>query len=110
MRTSNFLLVVSLLAPTIAGGIIACGLLDTKPKFADAADLICSGLEDFEHLHNTVLTVHMLMEREDYAGALQVADGLLASIDESQDLEGVSELRALIFILQGIVKGTKASG
>lgn len=105
MQTLRNILVVAL---TLS--LSSCGLLQNKPKFADAADLICSGLEDFEHLHNTVLTVHMFMEREDYAGALQVADGLLASIDESKDLEGVSELRALIFILQGIVKGTKASG
>lgn len=86
----------------------SCGWLQSKPKFAEAADIICSGLEDFEHLHNTILTVHMLMEREDYAGALKVADSLLDSIDEAHEVEGMNELRALIFILESIVKGHKS--
>ena len=100
---------IALIPPVAMVAIFAssCSILQSKPKFADAADLICDGLEDFQHLHNTILTVHLLMEREDYSGALRVADELLASIDESKEVEGVRELRALIFILQGIVKGTK---
>lgn len=109
MRASVETVVVALLPALALVATInfaSCNWVN-KPKFVDAADLICSGLEDFEHLHNTILTVHLLMEREDYAGALKVADELLASIDESKEVEGVRELRALIFILQGIVKGTK---
>lgn len=98
--------VLGFLIPVVS--LNSCSWMQNKPRFADAADLVCDGLEDFEHLHNTILTVHLLMEREDYAGALRVADELLRSIDESKEVAGVRELRALIFLLEGIVKGTKS--
>lgn len=84
---------------------LSCGA--AAPKFAKVADLLCDELEDFQALHNGVLSVHMLLERGDYAEALRVAYGILESLDENQEVEGARELRALIFILESIVKGTQ---
>lgn len=86
---------------------LSCGFFDQKPKFANVAELLCEGLEDFEHLHNSVLSVHLLMERGDYVSALKVADELLISLDETKEVDGVRELRALIFLLESIVKGPR---
>lgn len=82
---------------------LSCGL--PAPKFAKVADLLCDELEDFQTLHNGILSVHMLLERGDYSEALRVAYAILESLDENQEVEGARELRALIFILESIVKG-----
>ncbi len=75
-----------------------------KPKFADVAELICEGLEEFAPLHDQIVAIHQLVEQGDYAGALVSADALLASLDETKDVPGSDELRALIFLLKSIVK------
>lgn len=78
--------------------------LPTEPKFLPAAELVCDGLEDFEHLHNGILSIGMLMERGDYNDALQVAFSLLELFDETKDVKGLNELRALIFLLESVIK------
>ncbi len=75
-----------------------------KPKFADVAELLCEGLQDLAPLHGQIVTIHQLVEQGDYAGALTAADALLASLDETKDVPGANELRALIFLLKSIVK------
>lgn len=74
------------------------------PKFVDVAELLCEGLEEYQHLHNDVLSIHQLIERGDYKGALQVAQAIIESVDESHDIEGLKELRALVFLLESIVR------
>jgi hypothetical protein len=81
----------------------ACNAIP-KPKFLPAAELVCDGLEDFEHLHNGILSISMLMERGDYNDALQVAFSLLELFDETKDVKGLNELRALIFLLESVIK------
>jgi Flp pilus assembly protein TadD len=78
-----------------------------RPKFVDVADLLCEGLEDFTELHNGILSVHQLIKQGDYAEALKVAYELVGSLDESKTVEGSNELRALVFLLESIVKGIK---
>lgn len=80
-----------------------------EPKFAQVADLLCEGLEEFRHLHNDILSVHLLIERGDFAAALQVTQEILASFDERHDVEGLKELQALVFILESIVSGVQKS-
>lgn len=89
----------------LAASLLSCGV--PQPKFAKVADLLCTELEDFQALHNGILSVHMLLERGDYVEALKVAYAILESLDENQEVEGARELRALIFILESIVKGTQ---
>jgi hypothetical protein len=96
---------VRYLAWLLVACLLSCGM--PQPKFAKVADLLCDELEEFQALHNGILSVHMLLERGDYEGALKVADTLLVSLDENQEVEGARELRALIFLLESIVKGTQ---
>lgn len=84
---------------------LSCGV--PAPKFAKVADLLCEELESFPDLHNGILSVHMLLRREDYGEALTVARAVLESFEERHDVEGVRELRALVVILESIVKGTQ---
>lgn len=99
---------VKALAITYAAVLVTTGCVgQQKPKFADVAELLCEGLEEYDHLHNEILSIHLLMEQGDYAGALKVADAMLASIDESKNVEGMKELRALIFLLESIVTASK---
>ena len=84
---------------------LSCGV--PAPKFVNVADLLCDELEDFQELHNGILSVHMLLERAEYNEALKVAYAILESLDETHEVEGARELRALIFILESIVKGTQ---
>lgn len=92
----------------IIGLALTVGCTGTpKPKFADVAVLLCDGLEDFAHLHNEILAIHLQMDQGNYSEALRIADALLLSLDETKDLAGTDEVRALIFILKSIVKGTK---
>lgn len=93
------------LAWLLVACLLSCGV--PQPKFAKVADLLCTELEDFQTLHNGILSVHMLLERGDYVEALKVAYAILESLDENQEVEGARELRALIFILESIVKGTQ---
>ncbi len=88
---------------TIVIGVSCTG--QAKPKFADVASLLCEGLEEFTDLHNDILSVHLLIEQGNYADALKVAYALLETLDESKDIKGLKELRALVFLLEGIVKG-----
>lgn len=78
-----------------------------KPKFVDVAELLCEGLDDFTNLHDQIINIHALIGSGDYTGALKVAYELVASFDESKDIPGFSEVRALIFLLESIVKGPK---
>jgi len=75
-----------------------------QPKFAEVAHMLCEGLEGYVHLHNSILSVHQLMKNGDYEGALKVAYTLMASFSEAEDVEGVRELRALIYLLESVVK------
>lgn len=90
----------------IASLLLTASCLDSlpKPKFADVAELLCDGLTAFTYLHDDILSVKLLIERRDYRNALQVAYEVVTSLDEWEDVEGTKELRALIFILEGIIK------
>jgi len=83
---------------------IGCAELP-KPKFADAAELICDGLQDVVSIHNEVISAKVLMEQHDYQGALDIVYGLVQRLDEAHPVKGANELRALLFLLEGIVKG-----
>jgi hypothetical protein len=73
-----------------------------QAKFANVAELLCDELEDFDHLKHAIVSINLLMERGDYGEALRAADALLDAFDESQDVPGLRELRALIFLLQSL--------
>ncbi len=75
-----------------------------QARFAEAAKLVVSGLEDFHHLSGGIVSIHMLMEQGNYRDALEVAESLLTLFDETKEVEGLNELRALIFLLQSVVK------
>lgn len=97
---------VKALAITYAAVLVTTGCAgQQKPKFADVAELLCEGLEEYGHLHNDIITIHMLMDQGDYTGALKVAYAIVASIDETKDVAGSNEVRALVFLLESIVKG-----
>ncbi len=91
--------------------VVACALLlgctgTPQPKFVDVAELLCDGLADYEHLHNEILSIKLLMEQGNYVDALKVAYALVQSLDENKNLKGMNEVRALIFLLESIVKGS----
>ncbi len=91
--------------------VITCALLigcsaAPKPKFADVAELLCDGLADYEHLHNEILSIKLMMDQGNYVDALKVAYALVQSLDEEKNLKGMNEVRALIFLLESIVKGS----
>ncbi|HXQ34398.1 MAG TPA: hypothetical protein VN843_10325 [Anaerolineales bacterium] len=93
------------LAITYAAVLVCNGCAgQQKPKFADVAELLCEGLEDFDQLHNDILSIHLLIEQGNYADALKVAYAIIESIDETKDIEGMKELRALVFLLESIVR------
>jgi hypothetical protein len=75
-----------------------------RTRFIEAADLVVDGLEDFHHLSGGIVSIHMLMEQGNYRDALEVAESLLTLFDETKEVEGLNELRALIFLLQSVVK------
>jgi hypothetical protein len=97
MRSLNALIIVCLISTGCARGV--------TPRFAEAAELVCNGLEDFDQLKHAIVSVHLLMDRGDYSEALKASYGLLSSLNENQDVDGANELRALIFLLESIVKG-----
>lgn len=107
-------LVALVLAPSVgvALGFVAASTFEActptqQAKFVDAANLVCSGLEEYEVLHNEILSIDLLMQRGEYQSALKVAYALLDNIDETKDLDGVAQLRALILLLESIVKDPK---
>jgi hypothetical protein len=95
MRLVNFALVVSLVMCTPK----------QQANFAEAAELVCDGLEQYEHLHNEILSIHMLIERGDYDAALKVAYALTAGLEETGERTGSDEVKALTLLLESIVKG-----
>jgi hypothetical protein len=77
----------------------------SKPKFVDVASLLCERLDDFIPIRDSIVTIHALIGQGDYAAALKAARTLAESIDELKDVEGYKEVRALIILLESIVKG-----
>jgi hypothetical protein len=71
-------------------------------KFYDAANLVCDGLEEFQHLHDVVLSIHMLIQSKQFDEALKLSYTTLQSYSEFKEVEGLKELRALIFLLESL--------
>ncbi len=78
----------------------ACASLPSLPKLAEAANIVCDSLTEFEHFAAGVESVKQSLERQDYKAALEQAKALWVEYQNYPETEGLEELRSLITLLE----------
>jgi hypothetical protein len=82
----------------------ACAELASLPKLAQAANIVCDSLNEFEHFSAGVHSVKQSLERKDYKAALEQAKSLHTQYQNHPETEGMEELRSLVTLLDTLVK------
>jgi hypothetical protein len=78
----------------------ACAGLPQLPKLAEAANIVCDSMSEFEHFSVGVESVKQSLERQDYKAAHEQAKSLWTEYQNHPETEGMEELRSLIALLE----------
>ncbi len=82
--------------------VLSCGY-SGLPKLAEAANLVCDQLQQYDHFKDQVQSVKTLIENGKYEDALIVAKDLYNQYRDFKETEGLKELKSLVTMLETLI-------